>query len=296
MPDVIAFPNRAAALPELPDIAVAALPLFARLRDALRALNRPAPRPRWNVPPLFFFDRTRESARAAKATPDHLELADWLDDALTVVAASTEARRAARSTPGLLAAATAAPLRAARELAGLLGVADDEMIRVLHPAARTGFRVHVRGIADLAQFHALLADEITGDPGRGKLPGTRPDPRVLAAFRNDDPDPDAAMFPARFQFYRPAALRSDGTLPSGFKGSRHWLWGPESLSVVPRVDGERLLLIGEPIFPARWVTGRKYPGLSGELELVEVLSPAVVNVAMNRLTGLQPSDRVRRAG
>jgi len=296
MPDVIAFPNRTAAVPELPDVAVAALPLFARLRDGLQALNRPAAKSRWNVPPLFFFDRARESARGAKSTANHRDLDDMLADALSLVTASTEARRAARSTTGLKLAAAAAPLKAARELASLLAVADDEILRVLHPAARTGFRILVRGIADLAQFHALLADEITGDPNRGKLPGSRPDSRVLAAFRNGDPDPEAATFPARFQFYRPEALRPDGTLPNGFAGSRHWLWGPESLSVIPRVNGERLLLIGEPVFPARWVTGRKFSGLPGELELVEVLSTTLVNETVTRLTGHRLSDQVRRAG
>ena len=51
-----------AAPPSAPDVAFAALPLFGRLRDALRAAARfrdrcrDASRRRWGVPDLFFFE------------------------------------------------------------------------------------------------------------------------------------------------------------------------------------------------------------------------------------------------
>jgi len=295
MPDVLAFPNRSAPSGDLPDVAAAALPLFVRLRDALREHARPSPRRRWNVPPLFFFDRKCEAARPARPSGIDRDLADLLDDALTVVAASFEARRAARTVSGLAAAALASPLRPARELAGLLAVADDEIVRVIHPAARTGFRVLVRGIADFSQFHALLADAVTGDPGLGKLPGARPDPRVLAAFRGDDPDPDVTTFPARFQFYRSEALRETGAIPHGFQGKPFWLWGCEPLSTVAAVDDERRVLIGASVFPASWSVGRKFPGLFGELDLLEVLSRDAVLDEIAAIAGRRPDDRLRRA-
>src|SRR5438876_806337 len=92
------------------------------------------------------------------------------------------------------------------------------------PRRRPPARNTARPVADVYQFHALLAAAVTGDPGRGLLPGPRPDPRVLDAYRDQRPDPDAATATARFQFFRPSALRPDGPVPRGFVGSDHWLW------------------------------------------------------------------------
>ncbi len=288
--------------PTAPDVAFAALPLFGRLRDALRAAARfrdrcrAAARRRWGVPELFFFDPDLELEwRAVRPAGDRVpgaviaacarrdpaaaracvELAELVDDALTVLAAGAEARHAARAVPGLAEAAAelAADHPKARQIADTLAVPDDEVVRVIHPAARAGFRVLVRGVADVYQFHALLADAVTGDPARGLLPGARPDPRVVATYRDrpaGDPEPVAV---ARFQLVRPQALLPDGTLPAGFAGSDDWLWGPEPLAAVPRVDGERTVLLAEPVVRASWDAARKLPWLNGELELIDVMTP-----------------------
>jgi hypothetical protein len=294
-----------AAPPSAPDVAFAALPLFDRLRDTLRAAARfrdrcrRAGRRRWGVPDLFFFEPdlqlewsavrparnrvptaviaavSRRDPAAARAC---VELGELADDALTVLAAGADARHAARAVPGLVEAAAglAADHPKARQIAEALAVPDDEGVRVIHPAARAGFRVLVRGVADVAQFHVQLADAVTGDPARGLLPGARPDPRVVSAYRDGPADGSEPVAVARFQLFRPQALSPDGTLPPGFAGSADWLWGPEPLSAVPRVGGERTVLLAEPTVRASWDAARRVSWLNGELDVIEVMTAAEV--------------------
>jgi hypothetical protein len=310
-----------AAPPSAPDVAFAALPLFDRLRDTLRAAARfrdrcrRADRRRWGVPDLFFFEPdfqlewetvrpvrnrvpTETIAAASRRDPAAaracVELAELADDVLTVLAAGAESRHAARAVPGLVEAAAdlADDHPKARQIAEALAVPDDEVVRVIHPAARAGFRVLVRGVADVAQFHVLLADAVTGDPARGLLPGARPDPGVIAAYRDAPgvgPEPVAV---ARFQLFRPQALRPDGTLPPGFVGSDDWLWGPEPLAAVPRVGGERAVLLAEPTVRASWDAARRVSWLNGELDVIEVMTAAEVTGWIEARTGRrQPAER-----
>jgi hypothetical protein len=308
-----------AAPSSAPDVPFASIPLFVRLRDTLRAAARfrdrcraADTRRRWGVPKLFFFDPDLQLewqtvrlpadqvpgaviAAAARRDPADaracVELVELIDDTLTVLAAGAEARHAARAVPGLAeaAAALADDHPKARQVADALAVPDDEVIRVIHPAARAGFRVLVRGVADIYQFHALLADAVTGNSARGLLPGARPDPRVVAAYRDAPagyPEPVAV---SRWQLFRPQALRPDGTLPPGFAGSDDWLWGPELLAAVPRLDGERTVLLAEPTVKTSWDAVRKLPWLDGELELVEVMPAAGVADWIAARTGRRPA-------
>jgi hypothetical protein len=320
--DVIPFraapPGRTASTP---DIAFAALPLLHKLRDLLAAAapfrdacRRAEQRKvgRWGVPPLFFFDKAaraeweadrpaghrfpdpyavpvaRRYPAAAKAWAD---LRDLTDDALTLLAGAVEVRRAARAVPRLRAAlADLAPDHpGCRRVADVLAVPDDEVILALHPAARAGFRVRLCGVADLFQFNVLLADAATGSPARGLLPGPRPDGRVVDAYRGGPVDPDADVAAARFQLYRPAALRPDGTLPGGFQAPEHWLWGHESPADVPAVRGEKVVLLGDPPYPRTWPVERRVPVLGGELELLDVLTAAAVEAWLRTLTGAEPA-------
>ncbi len=295
----------ATAPPDLPDVAVAALPLLTRLRDALAAAGRfrdccrarqtRSHAARWGTPPLFFFDAPAAGLPAARfpaagdaaavTAADPLAAAAWdalpglIDDALCVLGASVEARHAGRAVPDLIAAANtlAADHAGARRLADTLAVTDDEVVRVLHPHARAGFRLAVRGVADFEQFAVLLAHAVTGDPTAGRLPGPRPDPRAVAAYQGRPADDaDDLVAHARFQFYRPAALRPGGTLPTGFAGADHWLWGRQPLSELPRIDGERVVLIGDPVVRSTWDVAPMLPHVAAGVDVLEVMSEAAV--------------------
>ncbi len=269
-------PPRLARTPATPDLAAAAVPLLRRLRDALAAAT---PKPdRWGVPALFFFrpdlQREWEAARpAARRLP--ADVAELADDAVSVLAASADARKAARATPGLAAAVQATATLAPRlaELDGLLNLLDDEVVRVVHPRAGAGWRVRVRGVADVGQFHALLADAVAGSPARGKLPGARPDPRAVAVYRGEGDGP--ASVTARFRLLAPTALAAG--LPDGPEGANHWLFPTQPLRSVPRTPaGERAVLLAEPSVRATWLAERTVSRVGGELDVLATMTAAEV--------------------
>jgi hypothetical protein len=269
-----------------------ALSLFTRLRDALVASARliaacrerdARTRRRWGVPPVFFFHHPSADAGPVFPQPHLDELAarmpgerraweslpDLLDDALTLLPVETAARRTARAIDGLPAAAgeLADVVPGAKELSELLAVPDDQVVLAVHPASRTGLRAVVRGVAEVHQLQVLLANEWAGP---------RPDRRIVDACRDARPDPDAAVFFARWQLFHPAALRPDGTLPRGFGGSDRWVWGGQSPAELPLEKGERVVLLGEPAYRPGWEVGRKFPRLNGEMEVVERMTTAAV--------------------
>jgi hypothetical protein len=291
-----------------PDPAFAALPRLARLRDAL-AVRTPPPRPaRWAEPPVFFFDPARqaqlEAARRPVAEPDRFAALSALIAAeLPGLFASVEVRRAARAVAGLweATAALAPRLPAAKDLADLLAVVDDEPVLVIDPATRTGFRLFVRGVADADQFQLLFLDAVVGE---GWLSGPPLPARFRDACRDADPVIPAGVpmvAEVRFQFLRPSAVRPDGSVPGGFRGSDHWLWGHQALSGVPRVDGERVLLLCEPAFRQTWEVERRFPAMPAEVRLLHALSPFQVADRLGRVVGrpvpvrVPEPDRTRRS-
>lgn len=242
-----------------PDPAFAARARLARLRDVLVRAVKARARARWNEPAVFFFDpkRQAELATARSAPYDPLaEVAPLIAAELPELVAAIEVRRVARATDGLPSAARAlAPHCApARDLADLLAVPEDEIFLALAPAERTGARLHVRGSANVAQLHQLLAPAL-GAPANG------------------------------FQLFAPAALRSDGTLPTGFAGCEHWLWPTQPLAAVPRIGGERVVLVGPAVVKASLDVEPRFQGLAVECERVQALNAFQTADALSRLCG-----------
>jgi hypothetical protein len=299
-----------------PDVAFAALPLLrrltdtlthaARFRDACRRMQQKYDRRHGGVPRLFFFDEVRQedwatgrdrpptfpdpwavpvARRRPRLAQAWCALPDQLDDALPLLAGSVAVRRVARAMPALTAALDSlAPDHAGvKSLARVLAVADDLIVTAVHPVARSGVRVRLTGIADVAQFHVLLADAVSPR----LMPGVRPDPRAVDASRDTPVDPDAATVAATFQLYKPSALSADGALPPPFHGTSEWLWGHESPRDIPAVAGERLVLVGDPAYPRRWPAGRSVPLVAGEVRVEQVLSAAAVERWVGTMRGRQ---------
>jgi len=291
-PDRVAVsaPTYPTTPPPRPATGFEALSRLTRLASDLAAasgMNGPGP---WKEPPVFFFDARRqaafEAARPAAPAADPLaDLASRVEVELADLYASPELRQVARGVDGLRPAAEAlAPrLPAAKDLADLLAVPDDESVLVLHPGLRIGLRLAVRGVADVGQLHVLLADA-----AQEVLPGPQVAQRFVTAYR--DPGPTSAagvpmVAEARLQMYTPAALRPDGTLPTGFGGSDHWLWPHATLASVPRVGGDRVVLLGPPAYRVTWEVSRRFPLLAAEVQLLDVLSPFRVADRLSELTG-----------
>ncbi len=281
-----------------PDSGYEALSRLSRLRDFLVTIPL-TPRNRWKVPPLFFFD-TRHKITCPTQQPSPYGAAEeQIAAELPLLCNSVEVRRVARTIEGLSNAAVAiAPMcAAAKSLVELLAIPDDEVILVLHPESRTGFRMAVRGVADVGQFHVLMAAAISENPSMDFHKGQAVPDRFVVACRNGGPPIPAGIpmvMEARFQFYTPAAIRTDGTLPTEFAGSDHWLWPAALLSAVPRIDGERVVLLGPPAFRAKWDVSLRFQGMPADLRAIESLGSFRVAERLSRLTGKPVSPTQRR--
>ncbi len=313
-------------LPIQPDPAFAALDLFRRLvatleaarafRDACHAIERRTNR--WGVPPTFFLADSPQGERQPTRPPQPTErhalaaakrlpysasawtgLHELLDNAFTGCAADPQIRHTARATPKLLTLLNefAPDHPGCAEFHDLLNVADDLPVTVLHPQARTGFRILLNGIATLDQLHLLLADQLTGSPARGFLPGQRPDPGAVDAYLDQPATNEHPIIAtARFQLYHPDVLREHPAMPQAFAGNRHWLWGHESPRTLPRIANEAVLVIGEAVYARQWIARRRFSALNGKVDLLHVLTNEQVENWLNRLTGRtdEPAT-VRRA-
>jgi hypothetical protein len=278
----------------VPDTGYQALASLARLRDQLNEAFDARPMSPWKEPSFFFFDRRRQadliSARTNPAVDPFAGPAAAISTALPQLFASIEVRRVARAIDGLTEAAQAlAPAcPPARDLADLLALPEDEVFLVLDPDRRAGFRLITCGVSDVGQFHVLLAGAVAGDPAAGFLPGPCMAARFVAACRDPHPATPGGVplvVEARFQLFAPTALLPDEALPEGFGGCEHWLWPAMPLSAVPRIDGERVVLIGPPAFTMTWDVSRRFPALPAELRLIETLGPSRVAASLSRLTG-----------
>ncbi|MCE9565323.1 MAG: hypothetical protein K8U57_25090 [Planctomycetes bacterium] len=271
-----------------PDAGYDAISRFALLAADMIAAIPTRSRPRWNEPAVFFFDRRKQAelevARpTASATDPFVELSERIAAEVSVLCGSIDLRRVARATPGMRNAAEslASACAAAKELADLLTVPDDELVTVLHPELKAGFRLLVRGVADVGQFHILLLDALGG-----LLPGPRVLGRFVTACRSVHPTSTGGVpmtAEARFQMYASAALRPNGSLPDGFGGSDHWLWPHTAFAAIPTCEGERVVLLGPPAYRATWEVNRRFPALAADVRLLEVLNPSQVAARLGKL-------------
>jgi hypothetical protein len=246
MPDLLSSRFAPPAARAEPDPAFAARARLLALAADLRRAARPT---HWREPDAFFFDRARQTAFEDARGPRTDALAERLEAEVESLCASADVRRAARAVPGLREAA--AKYGPARALAELLAVPDDEVFLALAPAARAGVRLHLSGVATVAQLRELLAP----------------------------------VFGAAFQLFAPAALAPNATLPAGFAGCAHWLWPEMPLARVPRIDGERVVLVGPAVVSAPPDAEVPFPRMAVACAVVEVLNPFRAADALARLCG-----------
>jgi hypothetical protein len=278
------------------DAAFAARPRLLELReDLLNAARQARPRKRlWGEPPVFFFDPARQAelkeARPAAPAMEVHPLAGRLAQEVAELCESVEVRQAARAIPGLREAAALLPV--ARDLAALLAIADEETVLALHPSLRAGYRLSVSGVANANQFQLLMLDALADEGLAPALPS-----RFASACRDSWPTtpagiPMVAELP--FQLLRPEALRTDGSIDEGFESCGHWLWGGEALAVLPRIDGERVIILGKPAYRRTWEVERRFPTMAAEVALLDILSPFQVAERLGRIVGQTVSVRVHQ--
>ncbi len=275
-----------------PDPAFAARPRLILLRDALARAAKQL-RSRWNEPAVFFFDPKRQAElEAARAKPPDrfAGLADLIATEMPTLLAHVEVRRVARALDGFSAAAVALASHclAANDLADLLTVPDDEVFLALTPHTRTGVRLHVRGAASVAQLHRLLAEPLPPAPSPKKGGGEEQTGNASAPRSGFSPSLLRGGVGEGFcalQLFAPAALLPDGTLPAGFAGCGRWLWPTQPLAMVPRVNGERVVLAAPSVVRPAPDAEVRFPTMAVESEVIQTLNPFQVAEVLSRLAG-----------
>ncbi|GAA3659461.1 hypothetical protein ACG5V6_18640 [Streptomyces chitinivorans] len=181
----------------------------------------------------------------------------WQPPALAVLCRSTEVRR--RHASALLPACRDLATLERHDLKCLayaLAILDDEPLVVLHRPTGSGFEMRIGGIGDNFQLHTLLAHVLVGG---GHVPGTAPSAESVRLAT--DPEP--------------AQGRTETVASGAFEllapdGERIWNEGlPDD---IPVVEGRRLLVLDEPMYPRSWNADRFFPMLPGTVELTRVLS------------------------
>jgi hypothetical protein len=204
--------------------------------------------------------------------------------AIAMLSRSVEARQEVRSQTDLLPGARQlAPLHPrVAYLTTLLQVLDDEQLMVLHPGLRRGYRLRIRGIANNYQLHTLLADALIGDPAEGWVPGRRPDPRVVAAARNQLADRSARAAAGVFDLFAWHGLEADGTIDHVPIESPHWIRNRALPADIPAFEGLRVLLLRPISSPRTWNADRTFEGMAADLRVLEVLNADSVRQWLDR--------------
>ena len=203
-PETLPFAPRAATRPRPPRAAPdLAVAALPLLERAAELLLESIPAPSRWRAPAAHFFHGPKPAPESRPS-------DIADDLLCLMG-SVEVRHAARAVGGLVEAARAAAghCRAAAKLLAALELVDDEVVRVRVPATGACWRVLVRGVPDFATFAELIGG------------------RVGFAC----------------QFIHPRALTRVGGLRPGVASAGDWFWGNQPLARIPRVGGERPVVV-----------------------------------------------------
>lgn len=166
-----------------------------------------------------------------------------------------------------------------RYLQLVLGVLDGDDLVVVHIDQKKGFRVRLYGIAHVAQLTTLLADALIGDPKNSWLKGKRPDPRVVAAAKDQPIDPSHSQFEAPFRVMDWSAYRRDGMVDQSRR--LDLLTAPGD---IPLFAGERIVLLSRTHFAEKWCAQRVLGRLAARIEVLAKLSESEVQQYLKRIT------------
>jgi len=156
---------------------------------------------------------------------------------MAMLARSAAVRAAARRRPGFQSALNASEVAETGFVARTLQLVDDLPLLVLHIERPEAFRIRLDAVASIFHFMTLLAHrfpEWCGDDP--------PDAEVSAIARGELPLTELVSDHARFHLFDYSGLdRHPGSS----------LWGEASAEAIPMLDGERVVLVGKPLFGSR---------------------------------------------
>ncbi len=219
--------------------------------------------------------------------------------AIAMLSRAPQARKQVRTDADLLAKAAAIRWQHGRVdfLWKMLQVLDDEELIVLEPKLKLGYRVKIVGIADNFQLHTLLAGTVVGKAEDGWIPGIvgtdnekeepgRPlNPAVVAIARDQPWGKKAPGVWSRLNLWTWQGLQPDGTLSDpALKGvQKDWVWNEGIPADIPPFEGVRVVLIGPSSYVRTWNGIRMFPGMAGDLRVLEKLDAAQVASWLQRI-------------
>jgi hypothetical protein len=170
----------------------------------------------------------------------------------------------------------------------MLLVLDDEMLLVLHPEQKKGYRVRIEGIASNFDLHTLLAAALIGDLSEGWLEGKAPDPDVVEALQGRAPA-EAPQMTGVFNLVNYTGLQKDLTvskeLDADGRWRSNWIWNEGTPADIIPFEGLRVILLTDPPYTRVWNAQRIFDGMIGRLYVDEILSQEQVQAWLRRLQG-----------
>lgn len=224
---------------------------------------------RWRTPQLRFFYPRPEEVEQARSADDSETVFEQLAGQLEQ---SRQLRRTAKAVPNLVELARRLALHhsGARKFAELFDLLDDEVVTIIEPRARLGWRLQARGIRQIGQFQILFDHQFGFETAMSRASN------AYAVCRGTGGN-QSAVGSSHFEWFQFAGLKADGSLPGGFSGSRYWLWNQWSAQRIPTIDGERVVLLAEPHVAREWEIEPTFPRLQSSLNLLEALEGSAVD-------------------
>ncbi len=217
---------------------------------------------------------------------------EWLGSAALAMLSRSKPLRRQVQTDRVLVQAVARFAELGMELPcfhEMFSILDDEQVVVLYPALTRGYVIRIAGIGNNFQLHTLLADALIGDVALGWLPGERPSPEVVALEKDAQiTNPrDLPSTVGAFNLWNWTGLQADGTLPEVASGrpdsSAHWIWNEGIPADIVPFERTRVILLGPPPYARSWNSGRFFPAMVGELEVLRQLTMDEVHSWLDRL-------------
>ena len=202
--------------------------------------------------------------------------------AVACLARSAKVRHIARASKDNLIEAAYALEDAVEEVtffSQILKLIDDVPLLVLHPDSRRGFRLVMNDVTTNLELFVLLLDTLIGDPAKGMLPGTRPNPKAVRMI--NDPDfapkkpPEIKVF---WNMVGWTGVLPDGTLPDPQSDAHaHWVWVEGVPAEIPIFEGERVILMQPPVMKRSYEVEPAFAALSPRMKLKSKVSGAEVD-------------------
>jgi len=225
--------------------------------------------------------------RDSRLPQAYASIDNWIRGVVAILSRDRNLLRIARSNSRIVYLADELNLAALRML---LQILEHEMIVVLHPETEQGYLISIDGITDNYQLHILLSDALIVEKKgilfskgpRFGIQGKRPPKEVVEVMQGDGPQCIETPSIGTWNLYHWTAVGEDGKLPENPE-AQDWIWNEGIPADILKLEGNRIVLLGEPKYFRSWKTCRSIDALKGKIEIQKVMTRSEVTDWMNHL-------------